>query len=64
MGCYGEQSIARIITLDNYKYESGHNTRDDAFIFLKLWTHNISYKEAVIEDFNTGEIVLSLRTII
>ena len=58
-----KSSLARVVTVDGYKYESAHNNRDDAFNFIKLWTHNNNYTEAVIIDQDSGNIVLALRAL-
>jgi hypothetical protein len=58
-----ENSLARVVNQDGSKYESGHSNREDAFDFIKLWTQNVNYREAVIIDQDSGEIVLSLRTL-
>jgi hypothetical protein len=65
MGVISDKSTTRIVTLDNFKFENKHQTRDEAFSFLKNMIKEVpQYKQASIFDTNTGLEVLSLRIII
>jgi hypothetical protein len=63
MGIRSEESCTKITTLDNHTVTNMFHSRDQAFQFLLEHTTNILYKEASIFDYNTGTIVLSLRSI-
>lgn len=63
MGVRSELSTIRLTTLDDYVFTGDYQTRDEAFKALKKYAAEVSYKEAIIIDTNTGTEVLSLRIV-
>lgn len=63
MGIRSERSTVRILTDDNGNYEKCYPTRNEGLSALLYLTKDIIYKQAILIDPNTAEIIVSLRTI-
>jgi hypothetical protein len=58
-----QKSCSLVITTDDQTLTNTFDSREVALKDLLIKTKEINYKRAEVVDFNTGMIVVSLRTI-